>query len=60
MPVPRRRHCPSRKRRGRAHHAMTATASTNCPSCGAQALPHHVCPECGSYKGRTYKVVVKR
>ena len=23
-----------------------------CPDCGAQKLMHHVCPECGKYKGR--------
>lgn len=25
---------------------------TKCPACGAAKLMHHVCPECGKYKGR--------
>lgn len=25
---------------------------TNCPDCGAKALNHTACPECGKYKGR--------
>lgn len=60
MPVPRRRQCPSRKNRRRAHHAMTAAGTVKCTACGAQTLPHHVCPDCGAYKGRTYRVMVKR
>ncbi|MBW2592770.1 MAG: 50S ribosomal protein L32, partial [Deltaproteobacteria bacterium] len=26
---------------------------SNCPQCGEAVLPHHACPSCGSYKGRT-------
>jgi large subunit ribosomal protein L32 len=25
---------------------------TKCPDCGAKKLMHHVCKECGKYKGR--------
>jgi large subunit ribosomal protein L32 len=25
---------------------------TKCPDCGASKLMHHVCEECGKYKGR--------
>ena len=24
-----------------------------CESCGAPTLPHHVCPQCGKYRGDT-------
>ncbi|MDQ3965120.1 MAG: 50S ribosomal protein L32, partial [Actinomycetota bacterium] len=28
-----------------------------CPTCGEPRLSHRVCPECGSYKGRTVVAV---
>lgn len=28
-----------------------------CPTCGSPRLPHRVCPECGSYKGRNVVAV---
>ncbi len=59
MGVPRRRHCPSRRDRARAHKYMVAPQLVSCPNCGAMTRPHHACPACGTYKGRTYKVVVK-
>ncbi len=37
---------------GRAHHAQRTVSLSACPQCGANKLPHHVCPECGHYRGR--------
>ncbi len=37
---------------GRAHHALRTVSLSACPQCGANKLPHHVCPECGHYRGR--------
>ncbi|NLD61773.1 50S ribosomal protein L32 [Candidatus Sumerlaeota bacterium] len=55
MPVPRRRHCPSRRRRGRTNKNMTAIQGlSKCPNCEALILPHRMCPSCGTYKGRQY------
>ncbi len=51
--VPFRKVSKTRKRMRRAHNAMTAPGLTNCKECGAQIKPHRVCPECGSYKGKT-------
>ncbi len=59
MPVPRRRHGPSRQGKDRAHYHAKVRHSVKCPKCGAMHLPHRVCSECGTYAGRSYYVVVK-
>ena len=33
---------------------------TKCPDCGAQKLMHHICPECGKYKGRQAFAIDKK
>ena len=50
-PLPKRKHSHSRTRNRRSHHALRTSALTECPSCHALRLPHHVCPACGKYKG---------
>jgi large subunit ribosomal protein L32 len=58
MPVPRRRHCPSRRDRRRAHTKLEPVAGiVECPKCAAPRLPHRACPSCGEYNGRIYKRV---
>ncbi|MFH0794843.1 MAG: 50S ribosomal protein L32 [bacterium] len=57
MPVPRRRHCPARRDRGRTHKKMRPIHVQACPNCGGPKLPHRACPDCGQYNGR--QVVVK-
>jgi large subunit ribosomal protein L32 len=55
MPVPRRRHCSSRRDRGRTHKKLTATEGVvACEKCGKPRLPHRACSACGDYKGRHY------
>ena len=41
----------SRSRRGfrRSHDALRAYSVVECPNCGAEKLPHHICPSCGYY-----------
>ena len=36
---------------------LAAPGLVACPKCGALHLPHRMCPECGSYKGREVKPV---
>jgi len=36
----------------RSHHRLAPAAYTECPSCGEQKRPHHVCGSCGQYKDR--------
>ena len=57
MAVPARKVSKTSQRTRRAHTALTAATMTKCPNCGAMIKPHHVCKECGEYKGK--KVVVK-
>ena len=37
----------------RSHDAATMPNLATCPHCHEPVLPHHVCPECGTYKGKT-------
>jgi len=52
MPVPKRRTSKTRKRKRRAHHALVATPTVVCRKCGHPTLPHAVCSNCGTYRGR--------
>ncbi|TCJ16659.1 50S ribosomal protein L32 [Rubrobacter taiwanensis] len=53
MAVPKRKTSRARRNKRRAHHALGTPGLVPCPTCGAPTLPHRVCRECGSYKGRT-------
>ncbi|SHE60140.1 large subunit ribosomal protein L32 [Seinonella peptonophila] len=51
MAVPKRRTSKTRKRKRRTHFKLTAPNLVSCPQCSSKKLSHHVCPECGYYKG---------
>jgi large subunit ribosomal protein L32 len=36
----------------RSHHALAQNAHQECPNCGENKRPHHVCGSCGYYDGR--------
>ncbi|MGB8363801.1 MAG: 50S ribosomal protein L32 [Rhizomicrobium sp.] len=57
MAVPKRKTSPSRRNMRRAHHALAPTSHNECPNCGEQKRPHHVCSACGQYDGREVKKV---
>lgn len=57
MAVPKKKTSQARRDQRRAHHAMKSTNLVPCPTCGSPRLPHRVCPECGSYKGRNVVAV---
>ncbi|MCE2390083.1 MAG: 50S ribosomal protein L32 [Proteobacteria bacterium] len=59
MAVPKKRTSKSRKRMRRSHHALRAPGLSVCPVCGASKLPHRVCAECGTYRGRQVVEVQK-
>ncbi len=52
MAVPKKKMSRSRTRRRKAHWKVSAPTTVECQQCGAMHLPHRLCHECGSYKGR--------
>ncbi|WP_076750313.1 50S ribosomal protein L32 [Desulfatitalea tepidiphila] len=53
MALPKRKISKSRRDKRRTHQKIDAPTTVTCPECGEAMLPHHACPSCGSYKGRT-------
>ena len=53
MAVPKRKTSKSKRDKRRTHQKTQAPNVTTCPQCGEAKLPHHICTECGVYKGRT-------
>jgi large subunit ribosomal protein L32 len=53
MAVPKKKKSKSRRDQRRSHDHLRMPQVTECPQCQEPVLPHHVCPECGTYRGRT-------
>ena len=53
MAVPKRKKSKSKRDQRRTHQKVAVPNLTSCPQCGDARLPHHACPSCGTYKGRT-------
>lgn len=53
MAVPKRKTSKSKVAKRRTHQKTGAPNVSACPECGEGKLPHHACPSCGAYKGRT-------
>ncbi len=54
MAVPFRRTSKTKKRmRRNGNYTVSANNTIKCPNCGEAIRPHRVCPNCGSYKGKT-------
>jgi len=52
MPNPKKRHSKSRRNKRRSHDRLSMPVLSLCPQCNEPKLPHHVCLNCGTYKGR--------
>ena len=52
MAVPKKKISSSKRGMRRSHLALTESLVMECPNCGAEKRPHHVCPSCGYYNGR--------
>lgn len=50
--VIRMRHTRAHTKNRRSHHALKAPTLAVCSNCGAMHRPHHMCLECGFYKGK--------
>jgi large subunit ribosomal protein L32 len=52
-PHPKRKLSRSRRGRRRAHDALSLKHLVVCEGCGEYHVAHHVCLNCGTYKGET-------
>lgn len=52
MAVPKQRTSKRKRNQRRSHDAIGVPARSNCPQCSEPKLPHRVCPNCGTYRGR--------
>lgn len=52
MAVPKKKISKSKKNMRRAHDALSAPGISVCSQCQEPKLPHRVCSQCGTYKGR--------
>ncbi len=50
-PLPKRKLSKGRRDRRRSHLALKPQNLSECPNCHNLYVPHHVCPNCGYYKG---------
>ena len=53
MAVPKRKTSKSKRDKRRTHKKIEGPNLSACPECGETKQPHHACPSCGSYKGRS-------
>lgn len=44
----------------RSHHALKATGIMACTKCKKPTLPHKLCANCGTYKGKEVVDVLKK
>ena len=52
MIAPKRRTSKAKRNKRRSHDALGAPPRSLCPQCREPKMPHRVCPNCGTYRGR--------
>jgi large subunit ribosomal protein L32 len=52
MAVPKKKVSKARRDNRSATHRIAAPALSECPQCHQPVRPHHVCRNCGHYRGR--------
>jgi large subunit ribosomal protein L32 len=50
--LPKKRISHRRQGNRRGHHKLAIPQLTTCKQCGELRRSHHVCPNCGTYRGR--------
>lgn len=53
-PLPKRRLSRMRQGRRRKEIVLKGLTLVKCENCNHLKLPHQVCPECGTYKGKVF------
>jgi len=53
MAVPKKRKSKAKRDTRRSHDQVKMPAVSLCPQCQEPVKPHHVCLQCGTYKGKT-------
>jgi large subunit ribosomal protein L32 len=48
----RMRHTKAHRNERRAHHGLLPLSAGICPKCKSMIMPHNVCTNCGTYRGR--------
>ena len=60
MALPKKRHCQSRRDKGRTHWRLKIVNLSACPQCAKPVVSHRVCPHCGYYRGRQVVLVAEK
>ncbi|MBE9528361.1 MAG: 50S ribosomal protein L32 [Proteobacteria bacterium] len=53
MPNPKKRTTRGKRGSRRSHDGLATPPTCICSECGEVKRPHNICPQCGSYKGKT-------
>ena len=53
MAVPKKKTSKSKRDMRRSHDRVKMPNVTLCPQCHEPVLPHRVCVQCGTYRGKT-------
>ncbi len=52
MAHPKHKISKQRRNKRRTHYKAEVPTLASCSNCGVAVMYHHVCPECGYYRGR--------
>ena len=58
--LPKKKISHSAQGKRRSHLGIEMPGLMACPQCHALKLPHHVCPNCGTYKGEQVLAIKAR
>ncbi|MBL7177744.1 MAG: 50S ribosomal protein L32 [Desulfobacteraceae bacterium] len=53
MAVPKQKKSKSKRDMRRSHDHIKMPTVSSCPQCNEPVLPHHVCLQCGTYRGKS-------
>lgn len=54
MAVPKRRQSKARSKKRNSHKGLKPAQLQRCTQCGTSIPSHVICPNCGSYHGRSF------